>query len=170
MQVTARLSDYRVSPRKARLLADQVRGKRIEEALTLDAKQVRTRIKLGQVFMHMGMFEEAQRLKDEIIESSQDNRDIARAAKLEQEEKYADAEGIYRRILTRNPENVAAMRLWARLGIREKHYRDAEVLLKRAVKVAPAFSRAWADLCEVQCEMEKFDDAIESARRMTLRS
>ena len=35
MPVRAKLSNYRVSPRKARLLADQIRGKSVEEALTL---------------------------------------------------------------------------------------------------------------------------------------
>ncbi len=35
MNVTARLSNYRVSPQKARLLADQIRGKGVEEALTI---------------------------------------------------------------------------------------------------------------------------------------
>jgi large subunit ribosomal protein L22 len=33
--ITARLSNYRVSCRKARLLADQVRGKGVEEALAI---------------------------------------------------------------------------------------------------------------------------------------
>lgn len=37
MQVRARLSNYRVSARKARLLADAIRGRQVEEALnTLD--------------------------------------------------------------------------------------------------------------------------------------
>jgi large subunit ribosomal protein L22 len=31
----ARLSNYRVSPQKARLVADQIRGKGVEEALTI---------------------------------------------------------------------------------------------------------------------------------------
>ena len=35
MEVRARLSNYRVSPRKARLLADEIRGKGVEEALTI---------------------------------------------------------------------------------------------------------------------------------------
>jgi len=35
MQVRARLSNYRVSPRKARLLADEIRGKGLEEALMI---------------------------------------------------------------------------------------------------------------------------------------
>ncbi len=34
-QVRAKLRNYRVSPRKARLLADQIRGRGVEEALTL---------------------------------------------------------------------------------------------------------------------------------------
>lgn len=35
MEITARLRDYRVSPRKARLLADQIRGRGVEQALTV---------------------------------------------------------------------------------------------------------------------------------------
>lgn len=35
MTVTARLRNYRVSPRKARLLVDQIRGKGAEDALTI---------------------------------------------------------------------------------------------------------------------------------------
>jgi len=35
MEVCARLSGYRVSPRKARLLADEIRGKGVEEALAI---------------------------------------------------------------------------------------------------------------------------------------
>jgi large subunit ribosomal protein L22 len=35
MEVRARLSNYRVSPQKARLLADAIRGKGVEDALTL---------------------------------------------------------------------------------------------------------------------------------------
>jgi len=34
-EVRARLQNYRVSPRKARLLADQIRGRGVEDALTL---------------------------------------------------------------------------------------------------------------------------------------
>ncbi len=35
MTVSARLSNYRVSAQKARLIADQIRGKGVEEALTI---------------------------------------------------------------------------------------------------------------------------------------
>ena len=35
MEVTAALKDYRVSPSKARLVADQIRGKGVEDALNI---------------------------------------------------------------------------------------------------------------------------------------
>ena len=137
-----------------------------ELALKFDPKLQRTRMKLRQVFMRMGRVEEARALRSEFMEFSQDNKDIAKAAEFEKEEKFAEAEKLYRQILTRAPDNVSAMRLWAGLGIREKRYAAAEVLLQRAVKKAPDFSKAWADLVTVQHEQDKFDAAIESAKRL----
>jgi tetratricopeptide (TPR) repeat protein len=58
------------------------------------------------------------------------------------------------------------MRLWARLGIREKRYPEAEALLQEAVRIAPGFSRAWSELCGVQLEQEKYDAVIESAKQL----
>ncbi len=116
--------------------------------------------------MILGRVEEARALKDEFMELSQDNPDIAKAAELEKEEKFAEAEKLYRQILTRHPDNVSAMRLWAQLGIREKRYSEAERLLQQAVQVAPGFSQALDNLCSVQLQQEKFDDVIESAKKL----
>ncbi len=141
-------------------------AKAFQQALKLDPKRQRSRMKLGQVFMYMGRTEEARALKDEFMELSQDNRDIAKAAELEKEEKFVEAEQIYRQVLTRHPDNVSAMRLWARLGIEQKRFADAEVLLQQAVQVTPGFSRAWGDLCNVQFEREKYNAVIKSAKRL----
>jgi len=137
-----------------------------QQSLKLDPKRQGIRMKLGQVLMYLGRVEEARAVKASFIESSEDNQDIARAAELETEEKFEEAEELYRQILIRHPDNVSAMRLWARLGSQQKRYPGAEVLLKQAVEVAPGFSQAWAELCGVQFEQEKFDDALESARRL----
>jgi len=138
----------------------------LEQALKLDPERQRIRMKLGPVFMVLGRVEEARALKAEFIGSSQDNKDIAKAAELEEQEKYEEAEKLYREILTRHPDNVSAMRLWAGLGSEQKRYAGAEVLLRQAVKVAPGFSRAWSDLCGVQLEQEKYDDVIKSAKKL----
>ena len=137
-----------------------------QQAIKLNPKRQRTRIRLGRALVFMGRVDEANALKEEFMELSQDNQDIAKAAELEKEEKFAEAEKIYRQILTRHPDNVSAMRLWAQLGIREKRYSEAEKLLRQAVKVAPGFSQALTDLCSVQLEQEKFDDVIDSAKKL----
>ncbi len=137
-----------------------------QRTLKLDPKRQRARLKLGQVFMYMGRVEEAEELKGDFMKLSQDNQDIAEAAKLEKEDKSAEAEKLYRKILVRHPDNVSAMRLWAGLGIQQKRYADAEVLLQQAVKVAPGFGRAWADLVTAQYEQDKFEEAIKSAKRL----
>jgi tetratricopeptide (TPR) repeat protein len=141
-------------------------AKSFQQALKLDPKLQRTRMKLAQVYLYLGRSEEAQALKQEFMELSEDNKDIARATKLEKDEKFAEAERIYRQILTRHPDNVSAMRLWARLGIEQNRYAEAEVLLRRAVELAPGFSRAWTDLCKVQFEQELHDETIKSAKRL----
>ncbi len=48
-----------------------------QQTLKLDPKRQQTRMKLGQVFMHMGRVEEARALQGELMELSQDNKDIA---------------------------------------------------------------------------------------------
>ena len=137
------------------------------KALELDPKRQNTRMRLGQLLLILGEVDEAQALKSEFMGLDQDNQDIAKAAELEKQEKFADAEKIYRRILTRHPDNASAMRLWARLGVQEKRYAEAEKLLQQAVKVAPGFSRAWSDLCGAQLEQEKYENAAGSARQLT---
>ncbi len=137
------------------------------KALELDPKRQYARVRLGQLLLVLGEVDEARALKSEFMELDQDNRDIASAGEFEKQENFAEAENIYRRILTRHPDNVTAMRLWARLGVREKRYGEAEVLLRQAVKVAPGFAGAWSDLCGAQFEQEKYDDAADSARQLT---
>ncbi len=137
-----------------------------QKSLELDPRQQQIRIKLGKVFMYLGRVEDARALKAEFLGSSRDNRDIARAAELEVEEKYEEAEELYRNILIRHPDNVSAMRLWARLGSKQKRYPGAEVLLRQAVKLAPGFRQAWNELCNVQFEQEKYDDTISNAKRL----
>ena len=137
-----------------------------EEALRINPGRQPTRMKLGRLLMRMGHVDKAKSLRGEFLRMGQDNQDMIRAVNLEKEEKLVEAERIYRDILRRHPDNVSAMRLWARLGTRQQRYQDAEVLLKQAVEVAPDFNQAWADLVTVQYEQQKHDEAAESARRL----
>ena len=143
-----------------------VAAEAFEEALRRDPSRQQTRIKLGRVLMRMGHVDKARALRGEYLRLGQENQEIVRAANFEKEEKLVEAERIYRAILSRQPDNVSAMRLWARLGMRQQRHQDAETLLKRAVEVAPDFNLAWADLVSVQYEQQKLDEAAASAKRL----
>ncbi len=73
------------------------------------------------------------------------------------------AEEIYRKILKQDPNHIEAARLLANIAMEHEKYGDAEVFLKRVVKNAPQYPRAWADLVKAQREQGKHKEALESA-------
>jgi len=92
--------------------------------------------------------------------------EMAEAGRLERDGEGGQAEDIYRNILRRYPEHVEAMRRLAHIASEHRKYKDAEVFLKQAVKVAPDYGRAWLDLSVAQLNQEKLEDAIDSAGRL----
>jgi tetratricopeptide (TPR) repeat protein len=76
------------------------------------------------------------------------------------------AETIYRDILKQDPEHVEASRLLAGIAAEYEQYREAIVFLRRAIELAPDYSRAWVDLANVQRKMEEYDDAIATAEKV----
>ncbi|MDG1709227.1 MAG: tetratricopeptide repeat protein, partial [Emcibacteraceae bacterium] len=126
--------------------------KAYQHTLKINPKREQTQLKLSQVFTQLGNTEKAEELKEQILENDQSLQDMDIAVQLEKDEKFEEAEAIYRNILLRDPDNVTAMRLWAALGTKRRFFTEAEVLLKRAVKVAPDYSIAWHDLFKVQQE------------------
>ncbi|MDG1858905.1 MAG: tetratricopeptide repeat protein, partial [Emcibacteraceae bacterium] len=140
--------------------------KAYQHTLKINPKREQTQLKLSQVFTQLGNTEKAEELKEQILENDQSLQDMDIAVQLEKDEKFEEAEAIYRNILLRDPDNVTAMRLWAALGTKRRFFTEAEVLLKRAVKVAPDYSIAWHDLFKVQQEQDKFEDSAETAKTL----
>lgn len=92
--------------------------------------------------------------------------DIREAEALERAGDANKAEDIYRAILKRDPDHVEAARLLAGIASLNKRFREAEVFLLRATSLAPNYARAWADLVNVQRELEDYDEAARSAERL----
>ena len=126
--------------------------KAYQHALKINPQRQQVKIKLSQAFSYIGNIEKADALKDDFLENNKSFKEIDKAIQFEKEEKFSEAEGIYRSVLLNDPDNVTAMRHWAVLGITRKSFRQAEVLLKRAVEKAPDYSLAWHDLFKVQQE------------------
>jgi tetratricopeptide (TPR) repeat protein len=138
----------------------------LQRAVELEPTRANTSMKLGMALMRLGRIAEAENAIEDFKYLDPNRELIARAAELEKNEMHAEAEKIYRRILTQDPDNVEALRLLAIVAASQGHYGDAEVFLQRAVDCAPDFLRARADLVSVQLERDRFDKAIENAEAL----
>ncbi len=63
--------------------------------------------------------------------------DLVRGLQLQRMGNIREAEKRYRDVLTKDPENVDALRLLAGVAMRAKQWSDAQVLLERALEIAP---------------------------------
>jgi Flp pilus assembly protein TadD len=94
------------------------------------------------------------------------NKELAQARQHKADEEPEKAEEIYRSILRQNPNHAEAMRLLAAVATVHRKHEDAELLLSRAVSVAPKFSRGWLDLAKTQLELGKHPEAVASAETL----
>ncbi|MFQ6024371.1 MAG: sulfotransferase, partial [Acidiferrobacterales bacterium] len=135
-------------------------------AVELGDNDPNTQLKLGKALMLQGDRDAAKLAVDESMRLDPERKQLAKAFELEKTGNEAEAERIYREIITRDPENVEALRLLAGMATSQNQHRDAEVLLKRALELAPDFGRALADLVINQIEQEKIEDALAHGKRL----
>ena len=76
------------------------------------------------------------------------------------------AENMVRAYLHRQPADIEAMRLLARVGMARKVYEDAEVLLSAVVELVPDYRAARADYAETLIELHKPAQAVEQLERL----
>jgi tetratricopeptide (TPR) repeat protein len=138
----------------------------LRRAVELEPTRAKTHMKLGMALMKLGRPGEAEIAIREFRHLDPNRELIARAAEFERNDMHPEAEKIYRQILARDPDNVEALRLLAIVAASQGHYGDAEVFLQQAVKCAPDFLRARADLVSVQLERDRFDEAIKNAEAL----
>jgi len=137
----------------------------LRRAVALGDDHPDTQLKLGRVLLMQGDQEAGKSAVDESMRLAPERKELMQAIELENAGKPEEAEVIYRKILTRDPENVEATRLLAGIATKTKQHADAEVLLERALELAPDFARALVDLVENQIEQEKVEEAIKYANR-----
>jgi superkiller protein 3 len=137
----------------------------LERALKLDPTLDRARLSLSRGLLAAGREREAQQVFDQFVARNPQRRQLATAAEHQRSGRAQQAEAGYREILRRDPANVPALRMLGKLALEHEHYREAVVLLKRAVELAPEFRPAWLDLGQAQTESYDIDGACESYRR-----
>ena len=124
---------------------------------------------LSKALTMAGRTDEAQAALERSFRLQPERAQIVEAVEHQREGRFADAERIYRDVLSRDPENVNATRLLGSVAIELERYRLATRLLRNAAKLAPNFFGAWTDLARALLESEEFDECrevLEQAMRL----
>ena len=135
-------------------------------AIELGDDDPNTRIKLSRALAMQGDTEGASSAVQASLELDPIRQRLADAFRLQNTGEEGEAEKIYRQVLKEDPNNVDALRLLASLATSTKRHRDAEILLKRALELAPDFGRAMADLITNLIEQDRADEACEFGERL----
>jgi Tetratricopeptide repeat/Glycosyltransferase family 9 (heptosyltransferase) len=90
---------------------------------------------------------------------------LARAQEAFRARRLGEAEGICRDLVSRDPNNIGALGIWAAVVARQGRVEQAIALFERALSIAPANGMILGNLSELYRLVYRLDDALAAARR-----
>ena len=115
---------------------------------------------LGAALRRQGRSDEANQAELAAIDASANDPQIVYAAQAMQTGDFPTAEGILRKVLNQDPDNVAALRMIAEIAASFGVFRDAEALLRRALELAPGFDFARLHLAATLHQQTRSGEAL----------
>jgi len=137
----------------------------LEQASELEPGNASVRFKKAKVLDGMGRNDEASQQFEASFKLTPHREELVRGLQLQRMGNIREAEKIYRDVLTSDPKSVDALRLLAGVAMRAKQWSDAQVLLERALEIAPDFIQCWMDLGLAHQEQDRTDDALDAFER-----
>jgi len=138
----------------------------LERAAELEPGSASIRMKKAKVLTGLGQDDDATREFEESFKLTPHREDLVRGLNLQRMGNVREAEQVFRDVLLRDPTNVDALRLMAGVAMRAKQWGDAEMLLERALELAPDYYQGWMDIGMARQEQDKTDAAIEAYRNV----
>jgi tetratricopeptide (TPR) repeat protein len=135
----------------------------LQKAAELDPASDSARMKLGYALAGLGSGEEADAVFEEAFGLVPDRRLLAEAGEHLRAGRGRECERLCRELLTRQPDDVNALRLLAKVAGEADRWGQAERLLLRVLKLAPGFLDARLDLSRVYKQQDRIEDAIATA-------
>lgn len=137
----------------------------LQSAIKLNPKSSSAFFKLGGALKNLGRDEAGDAALKHAAELSPSQASLEKATKLFVQGEYREAESLAKELVNKNPRDVNAALLLARIAIHAKVYDDAEKLLKKIIEIAPRFILAWHDLGATLKEQGKEEEAIITLRK-----
>lgn len=115
---------------------------------------------LAASLRRLGLEEEAIATDQRLIAATAYVPELARTALALRERRFRDAETLVRGWLSNHPNDPAALRLLAEVGVEAGARKEAHELLRRALEVAPGYKAARVKLASLLVEESRVDEAL----------
>ena len=130
-----------------------------ETAVRLDPAQASALLGLATALARCGRQAEADAAQERFLALSPVGRALAEAAQLHRDGEAKRAEKICGEILSKDSQNIRALRLLAKIASDDARYMAAEGLLRRIIELAPDFQPGYSDLAGFLAERSRFHEA-----------
>ncbi len=128
------------------------------------------RLKLAHALAGLGEGSEADQVFEQAFSLAPERGKLAKAGEHLREGRPGECEAICKELLKRNPDEVNAMRLLAKVAMVAGRWRKAENVLYRALQLAPTFDDARLDMARVLKEQDRVEDAVDCTGEVVERS
>ena len=120
---------------------------------------------LSLALSKIGHEDDAEKAMARSYELEPEREALMAAATHQRAGRFAQAEGIYRQILSRDPNNISAIRLLGSIALEMGRVRMAIKLLTQATELAPDYYGAWSDLARAHMETDDFQAGEMTVKR-----
>jgi tetratricopeptide (TPR) repeat protein len=132
----------------------------LQKATRLDPKVDNSWLNLGKALAMLGRGKEADEAFEKSFDLNPERKMLALAAEHHKEGRMAEAERLYREVLSSNPDNVDALRFMGMIAYGAGKLEEAAHIFQRVVDQAPDFVAALIDLGRTLKDLSRFEDAI----------
>ncbi len=137
----------------------------LEQAARNDPDSVAIRLRLAHALALQGLGEEADKMYEEAFALDPLRGRLAEAGEHLREGRIQACDAICRDLLRDHPDDVNVLRLLAKVAGENGHWRQAERLLLRALKVTPEFNELRLDLSRVYKQQDRLEEAVAMAEK-----
>ena len=134
----------------------------LQKAIELNPNSGSGFFKLGGALKSLGRDEAGDAALKHATDLSPAHAKLEDATRLFAEGKFRESEVIAKELVAENPRDLNAGLLLGRIALDACAYRDAELLLRKVVEIAPRFILAWHDLSTALKEQGKEVEAVEA--------
>ena len=140
-------------------------AKILTKAAAAAPKRSTTRMALGRALAESGHHAESENAIEEAFRLSPAKAAIAEAERATRDGRMEDAERVLRELLSKDPNNVRAIRMLGSIALEANRYRAARRLLERAVELSPGVAMSWTDLANLHLKKDRYDEALAAVQR-----